>query len=198
MRSNKPKALCGVPRPTPLCLSKKKDRYSAAEVARVQALGAEAQAAYAAAEDALRQVQRRAPFAGIVYALPVEQGADAETGDLLLQEGDLYMLVRAFVDEPDIGRLATGENIEVTWDALPDRIGKGVVNTVPSTVKLRGAATLAKSPAHWTTMILRLLPNVNVGVTVITAEHSGVLTYCVRPYAWTTPSPTFIWWSMVN
>ncbi len=156
---------------------KKKDRYSRPEVAKVQALGAEAQAAYDAAEDALRKSSVRAPFDGIVYALPVKQGAYVQTGDLLLQEGDLsHMLVRAFVDEPDIGRLAAGEKIEVTWDALPGRIWTGVVSTVPSTVKLRGARNVGEVTCTLDNHDLRLLPNVNVGVTVITAEHSGVLT----------------------
>jgi HlyD family secretion protein len=156
---------------------KKKDRYSRPEVAKVQALGAEAQAAYDAAEDALRKSSVRAPFDGIVYALPVKQGAYVQTGDLLLQEGDLsHMLVRAFVDEPDIGRLAAGEKIEVTWDALPGRIWSGVVSTVPSTVKLRGARNVGEVTCTLDNHDLRLLPNVNVGVTVITAEHTGVLT----------------------
>jgi HlyD family secretion protein len=156
---------------------KKKDRYSRPEVAKVQALGAQAQASYAAAEDALRKSSVRAPFDGIVYALPVKQGAYVQTGDLLLQEGDLsHMLVRAFVDEPDIGRLGSGDKIEVTWDALPGRIWKGVVSTVPSTVKLRGARNVGEVTCTLDNHDLRLLPNVNVGVTVITAEHSGVLT----------------------
>jgi len=156
---------------------KKKDRYSRPEVAKVQALGAEAQAAYDAAEDALSKSSVRAPFDGIVYALPVKQGAYVQPGDLLLQEGNLsQMLVRAFVDEPDIGRLVAGEKIEVTWDALPGRIWSGVVSTVPSTVKLRGARNVGEVTCTLDNHDLRLLPNVNVGVTVITAEHSGVLT----------------------
>jgi HlyD family secretion protein len=162
---------------TTLLEQKQKDRYSRPEVARVQALGAEAQAAYEAAEDALRKSSVRAPFDGIVYALPVKQGAYVQTGDLLLQEGDLsHMLVRAFVDEPDIGRLATGQKIEVTWDAVPGRTWNGAVSTVPSTVKLRGARNVGEVTCMVDNHDLRLLPNVNVGVTVITAEHSGVLT----------------------
>jgi HlyD family secretion protein len=162
---------------TTLLEQKKKDRYSRPEVARVQALGAEAEAAYDAAEDALRKSSVRAPFDGIVYALPVKQGAYVQTGDLLLQEGDLsHMLVRAFVDEPDIGRLAAGEKIEVTWDALPGRIWSGTVSTVPSTVKLRGARNVGEVTCTLDNQDLRLLPNVNVGVTIITAEHRGVLT----------------------
>ncbi|MGO8796855.1 MAG: efflux RND transporter periplasmic adaptor subunit [Candidatus Sulfotelmatobacter sp.] len=156
---------------------KQKDRYSQPEVARVQALGAEAQAAYDAAEDALRKSSVRAPFDGIVYALPVKQGAYVQTGDLLLQEGDLSkMLVRTFVDETDIGRLAAGQKIEVTWDALPNRTWTGSVSTVPSIVKLRGARNVGEVTCTVDNHDLRLLPNVNVGVTIITAEHSGALT----------------------
>jgi HlyD family secretion protein len=156
---------------------KKKDRYSQPEAAKVQAQGAEAQAAYDAAEEALQKSSVRAPFDGIVYALPVKQGAYVQTGDLLLQEGDLsQMLVRTFVDEPEIGRLAAGQKIEVTWDALPDRIWKGVVSTIPSTVKLRGSRNVGEVLCTVDNRDLRLLPNINVGVTVITAEHSGVLT----------------------
>ncbi len=156
---------------------KQKDRYSQPEVERVTAQGAQAQAAYDAAEDALQKSSVRAPFEGIVYALPVKQGAYVQTGDLLLQEGDLSkMLVRTFVDEPDIGRLAAGQKIEVTWDAVPGRIWNGAVSTIPATVKLRGARNVGEVTCTVDNHDLRLLPNVNVGVTVITAEHSGVLT----------------------
>ena len=162
---------------TTLLEQKKKDRYSKPETARVQAQGAEAQAAYDAAEDALQKSSVRAPFDGIVYALPVKQGAYVQTGDLLLQEGDLSrMLVRTFVDEPDIGRLATGQKIEVTWDAIPGRIWPGVVSTTPATVKLRGSRNVGEVTCTVDNHDLRLLPNVNVGVTVVTAEHSGALT----------------------
>jgi HlyD family secretion protein len=162
---------------TTLLEQKKKDRYSQPELARVLAQATEAQAAYDAAEDALQKSSVRAPFDGVVYALPVKAGAYVQIGDLLLEEGDLsHMLVRAFVDEPDIGRLASGQKIEVTWDAVPGRIWNGTVSAVPSTVKLRGARNVGEITCTLDNHDLRLLPNVNVGVTVITAEHSGVLT----------------------
>lgn len=170
-------ALRSVQADTTLLEQKQQDRYSQPEAAKVQAQGAEAQAAYEAAEDALQKSNVRAPFDGIVYALPIKQGAYVQTGDMLLQEGNLSkMLVRTFVDEPDIGRLATGQAIEVSWDALPDRKWSGVVSTVPSTVKLRGARNVGEVTCTVDNRDLRLLPNVNVGVTIITAEHSGVLT----------------------
>jgi HlyD family secretion protein len=160
-----------------LLQQKQKDRYSEPEVAKVQAQAAEAQAAYDAAEDALRKSSVRAPFDGIVYSLPVKQGNYVQAGELLVQEGDLSrMLVRTFVDEPDIGRLAAGQKIEVTWDALPSRTWIGAVTTVPSTVKLHSSRNVGEVTCTVDNHDLRLLPNTNVGVIIVTAEHQNVLT----------------------
>ncbi len=150
-------------------------RYSNAEVARVQAQRSEAQAAYDAAQDTLSKSNVRAPFDGIVYSLPVKQGGFVASGDLLLQMADLRkVLVRAFVDEPDVARLAPGDPLEVTWDAAPGRVWQSTVTAVPSTVKLRGARNVGETTSIVDNRDFRLLPNVNVGVTIITAEHENV------------------------
>jgi HlyD family secretion protein len=156
---------------------KQKDRYSPPEVAQIEARGAEAEASYASAEDALKKSNVRAPFDGIVYSLPVKSGSFVQGGELLLQEADLSkVLVRAFVDEPDIGRLQVGQKVEVTWDAIPGRTWNGVVNTVPSTVKMHLNRNVGETTCLIDNHDVRLLPNVNVGVTIIVAEHQGVLT----------------------
>ena len=156
---------------------KQKDRYSQPETARIEAQGAEAQAAFDAAEDALLKSSVRAPFDGMVYSLPIKQGAFVQAGELLVQEADLSrVLVRAFVDEPDVGRLQPGQRVEISWDALPSRIWTGAVNTVPSTVKLRGSRNVGETTCVVDNHDLRLLPNVNVGVTIVIAEHNNVLT----------------------
>ena len=156
---------------------KQKDRYSRPEIAKVQAQQDEAQAAYDAVRDALQKSNVRAPFDGIVYSLPVKQGAYVQAGDLLLQVADLsHVLVRVFVDEPDVGRLAPGQKIEITWDAIPGRTWTGTVTRVPSTVKLRGARNVGELTGAVDNGDLRLLPNINVSVSIITAEHSDVLT----------------------
>jgi HlyD family secretion protein len=160
-----------------LIQQKQKDRYSKPEVAKVEAQKIEAQAAYDAAQDILAKSNIRAPFDGIVYALPVRQGVYVQAGELLLQEADLSrVLVRAFVDEPDVGRLAPGQKIEVTWDAVPGRIWQGTLNAVPSVVKLRGTRNVGETTTIVQNSDFKLLPNVNVGVTIITAEHDHVLT----------------------
>lgn len=156
---------------------KQKDRYSKPEAAKVQAEGAEAQAAYEAAKAALLKSNVRAPFNGIVYSLPVKEGAYVQAGDLLLQVADLsHVLVRIFVDEPDVGRLVPGQKVEVSWDAVPGRIWKGGVTTVPSIIKQRVVRNIGEATCTVDNRDLRLLPNVNVGVTIVTAERKDVLT----------------------
>jgi len=155
---------------------KLKARYSQPEVAKVEALQSEAQAAYDAAQDILNKSNIRAPFDGIVYAIPVQQGNYVSPGQLLLQEADLSKVrLRAFVDEPDVGRLTPGQKIEVKWDGLPGRIWQGSLTTVPSTIELFGTRNVGEITTELDNSDFKLLPNTNVTVEVITAEHENVL-----------------------
>jgi HlyD family secretion protein len=151
-------------------------RYSQAELARLEAQQTDAQASLAAAQDILSQTNVRAPFDGVVYLLPIRQGGFVAGGDLLLQVADLRkVLLRAFIDEPDVGRLSPGNAIEVTWDALPARRWPSTVTSVPSTVKLRGTRNVGEITSILDNEDLKLLPNTNVGVTITVAVHVNVL-----------------------
>ena len=155
---------------------KQTKRYSNAYLARVEAQRAEADATYEAALDVLSKSNVRAPFDGIVYSLSAKQGGFVAAGDLLLQVADLRrVLVRAFVDEPDVGRLSPGDPIEVTWDALPGRVWHASVTAVPSTVKLHVTRNVGETTSILDNKDLKLLPNVNVGVTIVVGEHDHVL-----------------------
>ncbi len=155
---------------------KQTKRYSNADLARIQAQRTEAQAALDAAQETLAKSNVRAPFDGIVYSLPAKHGGFVNAGDLLLQVADLRtVLVRAFVDEPDVGRLAPGMPIEITWDAVPGRVWQSAVTSIPSTVKLRGSRNVGETTSIVDNKDLKLLPNINVGVTIIAAEHENAL-----------------------
>jgi HlyD family secretion protein len=156
---------------------KKADPYSQPEIGKVHAEAAEARAAYEAAQDDLARCNIRASVDGVVYSLPVKQGAFVQAGDLLLQEADLSkVLVRAYVDEPDIGRLQPGQKVEITWDALPNRTWTATLSSIPSVVKLHSARNVGEVTCAIDNHDLKLLPNVNVGVTIIVAELDDVLT----------------------
>ena len=156
---------------------KLQQRFSRPEVTRTQAQLAEAQAAYAAAQSLLRDSLVRAPREGVVYSLPVRPGAYVNSGDLLVQVADLTRVqVRAFVDEPDIGRLEASQKVELTWDALPGRTWTGTVSGVPTTVVQRGTRNVGELICQVDNADGKLLPNVNVNVTVVTAHHENALT----------------------
>jgi HlyD family secretion protein len=117
-----------------------------------------------------------APFSGTVYAVSVRPGFFTNTGQLLIQEADLSRIqVRAFVDEPEIGHLKVGQPVRITWDALPGKVWDGNVTTVPTTVVNRGTRVIGEVLASVTNDERQLLPNVNVGVTIVTSSHNNAL-----------------------
>jgi HlyD family secretion protein len=152
-------------------------RYSPQEQARSQAEIAEARAAVDLAQEVLRNSNIRAPFDGTVYLLPARAGAFVNVGDLLLMEADLSQLqVRAFVDEPEIGRLAIGQTVQITWDALPGHVWQGTVTTLPSTVINRGSRVVGEILCKVDNSERLLLPNVNVNTTIIASNKDDALT----------------------
>ena len=160
-----------------LAEQKEKGRYSRPEVSKAQAQAAEGSATYVAAASLLRGANVRAERDGMVYSLPVREGQYVNPGDLLVQVANLSTVqLRAFVDEPEIGRLAKGQKVAVSWDALAGRSWEGTLTRVPTTVTLRGTRTVGELTCEVANPDLKLLPNVNVSVLVMTARHENALT----------------------
>ncbi|HLH08142.1 MAG TPA: efflux RND transporter periplasmic adaptor subunit [Terriglobales bacterium] len=159
-----------------LLRQKTTDRYSSADMQRAEAELQQATAAYSAAQDTLRKSNVVSPIDGTIYSLPVKQGNFVNTGDLLLQVADLKKVVlHAFVDEPDLGRLALGEHVAVTWDALPGRTWQGTVAQIPTTVTVRGSRTVGDVTCDVQNPDQRLLPNINVNVNITTAKADNAI-----------------------
>ncbi len=157
--------------------SRQSGRFSPQEQQKVEAVAAQAHAALAASGDLLVHLHIRAPFAGTVYNLPVKTGSYVNAGDLMIQVADMNtMQVRTFVDEPEIGKLAKGQKVEVTWDALPGHTWSGVLVRIPSAVTTLGPRTVGEITSELPNADHKLLPNVNVNVSVITARHENALT----------------------
>jgi HlyD family secretion protein len=95
----------------------------------------EGQAAEASARRRIAQSEIHSPISGIVYDLPVRQGAYVNAGDLVANVGRLDKLrVRVYVDEPELGRIAIGQPVTITWDALPGVTWSGFVDKVPTEI----------------------------------------------------------------
>lgn len=152
------------------------NRYSPSEVARAQAALADAEANLASARKIVAQTQIHAPIAGTVYSLDAARTEYAEQGKLLLQVADLTNeRVRAYFDEPDIGRLVTGQKILIKWDAKPGKEWHGRIERVPTTVITYGTRNVGVVEVAIDDEDGGLLPDTNVNVTVTTSSEQNAL-----------------------
>ncbi len=151
-------------------------RYDTMDLAHAQASLEDAQAAYAAALDALHHAVVHAPFAGTVYSLPVSRTEFVQQGDRLLSLADLSKLqVQAYFDEPEIGKLRVGQPAAIAWDARPNETWHGHIVRLPSTIITYGTRNVGEVLVSIDDNHDALLPDTNVRVTVTVANESNVL-----------------------
>lgn len=135
-----------------------------------------AQAALREAEQNLRSARVVAPVNGTLYSLPIRTGQYVRVGELLAEVADLTRVrVRAFVDEPELGWLEQGQQVEISWDALPGRSWAGQTEVIPKTVVARGTRSVGEVLCSVENAGLDLLPNINVNVRIRVRERSNAL-----------------------
>lgn len=152
-------------------------RYAPSELARAQAALQDAEANRQAAQEVLSQTAVRAAKAGTVYSVDAKATEFVEQGKLLLQMADLHKLrVRAYFDEPEIGRLAVGQKAIIKWDARQGVIWHGHIERIPSTVEQYETRRVGEALIHIDdNPDGQLLPNTNVTVTVTTSSQADVM-----------------------
>ena len=84
--------------------------------------------------------------------------------------------VRAYFDEPEIGRLAVGQKIRIVWDARPNREWHGHIVLVPSTIVTYGTRNVGEVLVAIDDPDDGLLPETHVTVTVTTSSEPNTLT----------------------
>jgi HlyD family secretion protein len=153
-----------------------KSRYSPAEVERARAALQDAEASLAAARQVVAQTSVVAPAAGTVYSVDAGRTEFVEEGKLLLQLADLHHeRIRAYFDEPEIGRLAVGQKIQIKWDAKPGRVWNGHIERTPVTVINLGTRSVGEVLVKIDEADSDLLPETNVTVTVTISSEPNAL-----------------------
>jgi RND family efflux transporter MFP subunit len=119
----------------------------------------------------------RSPLPGTVYDLPAREGAYLNAGDAVASVGKLDPVrVRVYVDEPELGRVAPGEAVHITWDALPAKEWTGTVEKKPSEVVALGTRQVGEvlctigNPSH------ELVPGTSVNAFILTQVVRDALT----------------------
>lgn len=152
-------------------------RVDPEELARAEARVQAARAALNLAEFHRRSATVVSPLDGVVYSLAMRVGDHASRGGVLARVGDIGRIrVRVFVDEPDLGRVATAQPVLITWDGLPGRQWKGAVERLPSEVKELGTRTVGEVVCTVENPSGELIPNMNLNVEIMTQSKAAALT----------------------
>ena len=156
--------------------ARSKGRFSPAEVDRAKQQLANAQADQAAAQRSYAGANIRSPISGTVYSVPVAEYDYVPSGEDLMDIADLNLIqIRAYFDEPEIGKLAVGQQVKIVWDAKPLKTWHGHIEQVPTTVITYGTRNVGECLITVDDARGDLLPNTNVTVTVTTSQHKNVL-----------------------
>lgn len=122
-----------------------------ANVSAIESRIQQARSNVAAARDTLSKTTMTAPMAGVITALPVEEGEVAVIGTMnnpgtkLLTIADMSVVEAVMeVDETDVPNVKVGQRATVTIDAYPNKTYEGVVTEVgssPMTAQASGQAS---------------------------------------------------------
>ena len=137
----------------------------------------DAEAAAGLAEQRIRQSMVRAPVEGTVYQFDLKPGAYLNAGDLVASIGRLNRVrVNVFVDEPDLGGVAKGMRVVITWDAMRGRQWKGEVDKTPTQIVPLGTRQVGEVVCVIDNPDRDLLPGTNVNVEIISKSVENALT----------------------
>ena len=151
-------------------------RYNAEDRASAGARVADAQAALAAARNGETNFNVRSPIAGTVYSLPYSNLDFIPNGVDILDVADLtHLQIRAYFDEPEIGKLAKGQSVRILWDAKPGEEWHGHVERAPTTVMSYGTRNVGECLISIDDPRGELIPNINVTVFVTETQRAHVL-----------------------
>jgi HlyD family secretion protein len=136
----------------------------------------DAEAAVVLARHRLTLATVKTPIAGTLYQFDSKVGAYLQPGDLVGLIGNLDRVkVTVYVDEPDLGRVALGMPVSITWDARAGRTWQGHVNKLPNEVTALGTrsvgevTTMVDNPNH------DLLPGVSVNALIVSKVAGNVV-----------------------
>jgi HlyD family secretion protein len=130
-------------------------------------------------ESLKRQLQGEsvvAPRSGVIYSLEVKPGSYVTRGQLLAQiykPGKIQL--RAYVDEPDLGRIQKGQPVWIEWDGLPDQHWTGAVERPAEQVVSMNNRSVGEVICSVDGAAAGLIPNLNVRVEITTVQKENAL-----------------------
>lgn len=141
------------------------------EIALAEVDVARAQVALDEAGLRLERCERRAPFGGTVGMVEIREGEQVRRGDAILTLGDLSTLwvETTDLDEIDVAKVRIGQEVDVTFDAFPERVFSGRV------VRINPMAEAGGGGVNYRTIIAveELAPEIRWGMTAFVDINVG-------------------------
>jgi HlyD family secretion protein len=117
-----------------------------------------------------------APFTGTVYKRAAKIGEVVKEGDPILWIADLTRLrVRANIDQVDLGRVKTGQEVVIGSNAFPGRTWTGRITDVIPHVVVKENRSISEGLARLDPPTYGLVPGMTVDVEIIVADAPDVL-----------------------
>jgi HlyD family secretion protein len=117
-----------------------------------------------------------APANGLIFSLMVKPGTYVSRGMLL---AEIYrpgnVRLRAYVDEPDLGRIQKGQPIMIEWNGMPERRWTGFVEKPAEQVIALNNRSVGHVLCYIANGPKELIPNLNVQVEITTALSAKAL-----------------------
>ena len=156
--------------------NRRKSLVDRTEIAAARARLQDVEVALNLARQRARLNTLQAPIAGEIYGLAVRPGAYLNVGDAAANVGRLDRLrVRVYVDEPELGRVAEGQPVTITWDALPGKQWRGTVERKPASIQVLGSRQVGEVICSIENPGRELIPGANVNAEIRTAVVEGAL-----------------------
>jgi HlyD family secretion protein len=150
--------------------------YTAADLRNATAHLADAQANVDSAKVQFNNANISSPMAGTVYSISVVPYDWVPVGTDLIRVADLSRVdIRAYFDEPEIGKLIAGQPVTITWDGKPGRTRHGHIRQAPIAAMALGTRSVGECIIAVDDSKEDLLPNTNVMVTVTIQQRSHAL-----------------------
>ncbi len=154
-----------------------KDGPREAETARAKLELRNAQAQLEVAERKLEEAVITAPVDGTILAVEAEEGDDV-AGPFIALADLSKRYVDVFLDETDIDKIDVGYEVEVTFEALPDKVFTGQIVQVEPSLQNAGQfstiVALARLDQDQSGALDRLLIGMSAAVDVIGGRAEGV------------------------
>jgi len=115
-------------------------------------------------------------MAGTVYSISVVPYDWVPVGTDLIRVADLnHVEIRAYFDEPEIGKLHSGQPVSIVWNGRQDRTWHGHIKQAPIAATALGTRSVGECIIAVDDAKEDLLPNTNVIVTVTIQQHPHAL-----------------------